>query len=186
MDGGVLRLQVEKLKDEESVLEIAEKAAEFPALRELQEQGQCRFTRDISGRLRVFRAGDYVEVQGAVATSVVFACSRCLEDVEIPLEVEVDLTFVPHSEDADREEEKEVELEAEDLGLIPYHDDEIDLHQALQEQVVMALPLRPLCNDGCKGLCPRCGANRNVEDCDCTAPIMNNKFATLKDFKVDR
>ncbi len=186
MDGGVLRLQAEKLKDEELALDVAEKAEEFPALHELQEQGQCRFTRDISGRLRAFRAGDYVEVQGTVATSVIFACSRCLEDVEILLEVEVDLTFVPHSEDEDREEEEEVELEAEDLGLISYHDDEIDLHHALQEQVVMALPLRPLCKEECKGLCPRCGANRNVEDCDCAAPIMNSKFAALKDFKVDR
>ncbi len=50
----------------------------------------------------------------------------------------------------------------------------------------MALPLRPLCKEECKGLCPRCGANRNVEDCDCAAPIMNSKFAALKDFKVDR
>jgi uncharacterized protein len=187
MDGGVLRLQVEKLKDDELVLDVAEKAEEFPALAELQDQGQCRFARDLRGRLRAFRAGEYVEVQGGIATSAIFVCSRCLEDVEVPLEIEVDLTFAPHSEDEGLEEdEEEVELEAQDLGLIPYHGDEIDLHQALQEQVVMALPLRPLCSEGCKGLCPRCGANRNVEDCDCPAPIMNNKFAALKDFKVDR
>ncbi|MGE4345035.1 MAG: DUF177 domain-containing protein [Geoalkalibacter sp.] len=182
-----MRLQVEKLKDDELVLDVAEKAEEFPALAELQDQGQCRFARDLRGRLRAFRAGEYVEVQGGIATSAIFVCSRCLEDVELPLEIEVDLTFAPHSEDEGLEEdEEEVELEAQDLGLIPYHGDEIDLHQALQEQVVMALPLRPLCSKGCKGLCPRCGANRNVEDCDCPAPIMNNKFAALKDFKVDR
>ncbi len=182
----MLRLQVEKLKDEELILDIAEKAEEFPALHDLEEQGQCRFTQGVTGRLRTFRAGEYIEVQGAVATRVIFACSRCLEDVEVPLEVEVALTFVPYSEEEDREEGEEVELEAEDLGLIPYCGDEIDLNQALQEQVVMALPLRPLCKDDCKGLCPRCGINRNVQDCDCTAPVMNNKFAALKDFKVDR
>lgn len=186
MDGGTLRLQVEKLKDEEVVLEVAEKAEKFPALLDLQEQGQVRFDEPVRGMLRAFRADDYIEVQGRIETRAQMPCSRCLEKAVVPIAVDIALTFTPRAAESDHEPEEEVELQAEDLGLISFDGDEIDLHEALQEQIIMALPLRPLCNEKCQGLCPRCGVNRNLEDCECSSPVLNNKFAALKDFKPDR
>jgi uncharacterized protein len=79
-----------------------------------------------------------------------------------------------------------IELSAEEGGLIIFAGREIDLKEALQEQVVMSIPMRPLCAETCKGLCSRCGANLNDGDCGCRQNSFNIKFAALKDLKLNQ
>jgi uncharacterized protein len=92
-------------------------------------------------------------------------CSRCL----IPVEVDFDLTM--------REvfEEDPIEEETYPLGR-----DEIDLEQPLRDVVVPELPLVPLCDEGCQGLCPSCGGNRNEEPCECDDVPRDPRWENLR------
>jgi uncharacterized protein len=82
--------------------------------------------------------------------------------------------------------EEEVELRVEDIGLIYFRGEEINLRDGIQEQVVMAFPLRFLCTEACKGLCTQCGADLNQGDCGCKVEPTTNKFAALKDLKLNK
>jgi uncharacterized protein len=75
---------------------------------------------------------------------------------------------------------QEVELTADRIGLVFFRGDEIDFKDAVQEQVVLALPYKPLCRETCRGLCPRCGADLNTETCSCTSEPAASPFAVLK------
>jgi uncharacterized protein len=83
-------------------------------------------------------------------------------------------------------EPQEVELSAEDMGIVYFQGEKINLKDAIQEQVVMEFPLRPLCKPDCKGLCPRCGADMNEDPCDCDQRPPPGKFAALKNLKLEK
>jgi len=136
-------------------------------------------------RLRAVKIGSIVEVEGELQTSLQLCCSRCLKEFPLPLEARFEVAF--DRDDGSllvADEEEGLELSGEELGLSTYSGDEIDLHETLDEQILLALPAQPLCGQGCKGLCPRCGADLNDSPCQCSAEIFNSKFAGLKDFKV--
>jgi uncharacterized protein len=87
-----------------------------------------------------------------------------VEPVEIPLEAEFDLIFRPAGADAEATERSITAPETE-IGY--YLGDSLLLEDVLREQVLLSLPVRTLCKPDCKGLCPRCGANRNNQACTC-------------------
>jgi len=91
-------------------------------------------------------------------------CARCVEPVEIPLQADFDLIFRPAGADQDPPERSITAPETE-IGY--YQEDSLALEDVLREQVLLSLPVRTLCNEDCKGLCPRCGANRNNQPCKC-------------------
>jgi uncharacterized protein len=84
--------------------------------------------------------------------------------VEIPLAAEFDLIFRPTSADSDAPERSITAPETE-IGY--YQKDSLSLEDVLREQVLLSLPVRTLCKPDCKGLCPRCGENRNSQPCSC-------------------
>jgi len=144
-------------------------------------------------------------LKGRLTTTLELACSRCLEPFEIPVDAALDLTFVPAVEPAKpaaetaaparakktpRHGHEDVELDGtevadDDLGLSEYSGDEIDLGQMMREQFYLALPMKPLCQQDCKGLCPVCGKNRNRETCSCESTWVDPRFEVLKNFKKD-
>ena len=79
----------------------------------------------------------------------------------------------------------DVELSSDDLETAVYCGSTIDLAGIILEQLVVNLPIKPLCSDGCKGLCPKCGANRNTETCGCVDDDVDPRFEILKKLKVD-
>jgi uncharacterized protein len=91
-------------------------------------------------------------------------CARCVEPVEIPLSSEFDLIFRPAGADSDAPERSITAPETE-IGY--YQKDSLSLEDVLREQVLLSLPVRTLCKPDCKGLCPRCGLNRNLQACSC-------------------
>jgi uncharacterized protein len=95
-------------------------------------------------------------------------CARCVEPVEQRLEGDFDLLFRPGGVDAVGSEHAISTSETE-IGY--YENSSLALEDVLREQVLLALPPRTLCQPDCKGLCPRCGENRNLTACSCdTAP----------------
>jgi uncharacterized protein len=91
-------------------------------------------------------------------------CARCVEPVEIPIASDFDLIFRPVEADSEATERSITAPETE-IGY--YQRDSLLLEDVLREQVLLSLPVRTLCKTDCKGLCPRCGQNRNSQDCSC-------------------
>ena len=75
--------------------------------------------------------------------------------------------------------EPEIELEKDELGVLVIEGDHLDTEPLIAEQVLLELPMKPLCGPECRGLCPRCGADRNlVPDC-CEEPAGDERFEAL-------
>jgi uncharacterized protein len=182
-----LLIHIDEIKNEGLVLDFEESAQIFPILQEMVAGGECLFLEGIRIHLRALKVHEMIEVEGRIATLVRFSCSRCLKDFDLPVEEPFALTFTRELPEVQEETEAEgAELTAEDMGLILFHGDEIDLTEEIQQQVIMALPVRPLCSESCKGLCPRCGADLNEGECGCGREDFNIKFSALKDFKVKK
>jgi DUF177 domain-containing protein len=118
-----------------------------------------------------------VRIVGRLRTTLELPCSRCLEGSPVPLEAVFDLLYLPALEAPDDEE---VEVAEEDINTAFYRDGVIDLGELVHEQLYLALPMKPLCRDDCKGLCPVCGANRNQTPCACNVRWEDPRLAGLK------
>jgi uncharacterized protein len=105
-----------------------------------------------------------IRLKGQFAGTFEVPCARCIEPVEIPLAAEFDLIFRPVGADTEGPERSITASETE-IGY--YQGDSLSLEDVLREQVLLSLPARTLCKPDCKGLCPRCGANRNLQPCNC-------------------
>jgi len=105
-----------------------------------------------------------IRLRGKFAGKFEVPCARCVEPVEIPIESEFDLIFRPVVADS---EPTERSITAPETEIGYYQKDSLLLEDVLREQVLLSLPVRTLCKPDCKGLCPRCGQNRNSQDCSC-------------------
>lgn len=182
-------ISVDEIKEEGLLLESEEPLTAFPVLGEIAQSGCCQFVDPVSVKVRVYLAHEMVEVEGHASVRVNFTCGRCLQEFEQAIGSDFVLTYcheLPHVEITDDGDDEGAELSAEDMGLILFDGDEIDLSESIQEQLVMALPNSPVCKEECKGLCPQCGVDLNTGVCDCPSQDINLKMAALKDFKVKK
>lgn len=118
-----------------------------------------------------------VRIVGHASTRLELACSRCLDGYEVPADARFDLLYLPAVESHGDEE---VEVREEDINTAFYKEGIIDLAELLHEQLYLMLPMKPLCRDDCQGICPVCGANRNVTTCACETRWEDPRFAGLK------
>lgn len=128
--------------------------------------------------------GATVVLEAKVTSSMEVVCGRCLEPYVVPVDADVETRFVPPAEFA----EVTAETAARDgalkhFGLAEYHGEAIDLGEVVREQLYLALPMKPLCSEACKGLCPVCGANRNRETCACQNEWVDPRMAALAEWK---
>lgn len=122
-----------------------------------------------------------IVIEGSFTARVTANCSRCLEVTDFPVESAFRYTLVP----AESKLKDEQELSAEDLEFIFYEDDVIDLDAMLFEQIMLHIPMRVLCRDACKGLCPLCGTDLNTGICHCRPEIVDERLAVLKKLKKE-
>jgi uncharacterized protein len=143
--------------------------------------GVCDYTFTVPAAVRVeyYRAGQELFFHGHITGNVVGQCARCVEKYDFMLEKDFSIVLVPK-----RELKTEAELEEEDLDLSFYAGEEIDLSPLVREQLILALPTRPLCREGCRGLCPHCGVNLNMHKCSCTTAAGDPRLAVLHNLKV--
>jgi uncharacterized protein len=120
---------------------------------------------------------DTFRVSGRAVTRLELSCSRCIEPFEVPVEAEFDLQYLPQTEN---QGEDERELTDEDLGTAFYRDGTLDIAELLREQFQLALPMKPLCDAACRGLCAECGASLNGADCGCAPKWEDPRLAPLK------
>ena len=117
----------------------------------------------LAGSFRRSR-GDVV-FRGTIEATVSLACSRCAAPVTLPVSGSCHRIYRkgPIGRPA-----SEREIDEEDLALTPFDGFRIELAEIAREQIYLLAPLKPLCRESCAGLCPRCGANRNLVSCECT------------------
>ena len=120
---------------------------------------------------------DKFRLAGTVRTELELSCSRCLEPFRTAVNTPFDLRYLPATEMAVDEER---EVQEDDFETSYYRDDQIDLNELLREQFYLALPMKPLCAEECKGLCPQCGTNLNTGTCGCTPAWEDPRLAPLK------
>jgi uncharacterized protein len=180
-----MQIHLDQLTDKELKLEFEEKPESFPVLAEMIKEGGCGFSVPINTRLRIFRISEIIEVEGFFETAVHLACGRCLAEFETQLTSRFALTYTPeYHGNIDDLSRDEIELSPEDAGMITFNGDRIDLREGIQEQIIMALPVRPLCRENCKGMCAKCGANLNKRDCGCHHATPDGQFSALKKLKL--
>jgi uncharacterized protein len=141
-----------------------------------------RIAAPVSLGFEIFKDKDQFRLVGEVKTVLELPCSRCLDPFTLPVDQSFDLRYQPHSRNTG---EGEREIEEDDLTTAFYADEAIDLGELMREQFYLGLPMKPLCRDECKGLCPQCGANLNTTTCDCKRDWEDPRFAALKTLKKD-
>ena len=140
-----------------------------------------RVVAPVSLAFDIFKDNAQFHLTGRVQTSLELPCSRCLEPLTVPVDLPFDLRYQPHTANAG---EGEREIEEDDLSTAFYENDEIDLGQLMREQFYLALPMKPLCSEACRGLCPVCGTNLNRGACDCKRDWDDPRLAPLRELRT--
>jgi len=144
---------------------------------QLPGEEDFRIAAPVSLAFDIFKDKQEFRLVGRVQTTLELPCSRCLEPFTLPVDQTFDLRYQPRVQNTG---EGEREIEEDDLTTAFYENDEIDLGQLMREQFYLALPMKPLCTDDCKGLCPVCGTNLNRGSCDCKREWEDPRMAALR------
>ena len=183
----MMRIRAEEgLKESSLALEFNQKSEVFPGVQKGNPHGECEFTAPSAVRLKAARIGEMVEVKGNLETTLRLTCGRCLTEFVGPLATDFAITYVrrctacPPTARRQKSGSRPRTLASSAFG------DEIDLTEGIQEQVVLCLPLRPLCREDCKGLCAACGADLNVGECNCRRQHPTGPFAALRHLRLGK
>jgi uncharacterized protein len=131
----------------------------------------------VAARLRIEKVGNDVVVKGNLRADIKLQCSRCLKEFCSELSVPVDVVYHPVEE---LKGEDKHEVRAEELNTDFYSGEEMDILALMEEQIVLNLPMKPLCAELCKGICPKCGIDLNVKSCTCNARVIDSRLEVLK------
>jgi uncharacterized protein len=123
---------------------------------------------------------EYV-VDGKVQFTADFTCARCVEPYPIANTSTFHVRFRPRPAALDSEE---IEITApEELDVEFYTERDMPLRDLALEQVQLSIPMKPLCDENCLGLCPQCGANRNREECRCEEKAVDGRWGALAEIR---
>ena len=111
-----------------------------------------------------------VLVSGTVTGTTSCSCARCLTEFSGDIDVEVRELFTT--------------APAENEDGYPIDDGEIDLEPCVRDAILLSTPFAPLCKEDCLGLCPRCGGDRNLDECSC-GPEVDERWAALSSLKLE-
>lgn len=121
----------------------------------------------------VYNTGDGIYLDGMLFYRYKDSCARCLTEVEGEIETEISGRIL---------EDEESKLEESDEKLIAYNKDEIFLEEIIADAVLLSMPMRILCGEDCKGICPKCGKDLNREKCECEDDDIDPRLAELRNF----
>lgn len=128
------------------------------------------------------REGRGVELIARLDARLEVACSRCLEAFTFDVNVDVKRILIAEPADGD-ETTPRVPVDDDDEETLRVPGGRALLEDVAAEQIYLSLPLKPVCSTACKGLCPQCGANRNIGTCGCRSEDIDPRLAPLLEFK---
>jgi uncharacterized protein len=174
----ISQLELHPLEFEEefqpSAIDLGDEARQ---LTPLKTSGRADVVEEHHGKHLVVKD---LRLRGNLSVGLELPCARCLDPVKQDVQREFELLYRPLGVDAGRDEISVTDAEAE-IGY--YQDNGVLLEDVLREQVLLALPLKVTCGADCRGLCPHCGKNLNQEQCSCSAPVEDPRWAALKDIR---
>ncbi len=150
--------------------------------------GECedvRCAEPATGVVAFTNTGRVIVARGSFGTTIELDCSRCLEPFALPVKVKIDeqlpisnlQALMAGYEDDDVEEEEPEPL---------FEHNVFDLSEYIRQMILVESPIRPLCGDNCKGLCPTCGRNLNEGSCDCPPAVHDSPFGVLAEMLADK
>lgn len=136
------------------------------------------FSRPVSVDVTLDKQGSQMLLRATVSTEASFLCDRCLSDFSGPLAQEYHMYYVSDPEETERFDQAEVQVLSPSLSAI-------DIAEDVRQTLLLAVPLKLLCSETCRGLCPTCGVNRNVASCDCDARLPDSRWDALRKLNND-
>ena len=181
--GMFISLQYLKLHD--NVMEFNEEfqpgtidlGSEATQVGPLRTEGRATLIPEHNGRHQVLQD---IRVVGKLSTKLEIPCARCLEAVPYDVNRPFELLYRPQSVNIGPEER---EMQDKDAEVAFYEGDGVELADLTREQVLLALPIKTVCREACKGLCPQCGKNFNYGECHCEPVAGDPRWDALKDLR---
>jgi len=147
------------------------------------EDSDIAFLSPIEYELTVQKSGDNIWLRGPVRANLSLACARCLEQFDFSVASRLDIELLPRQE---APAAAELELTTDEMNVYYFEGEEIDIDPYVFEEIMLNLPVKALCSEGCKGICPVCGKNLNVDECRCERTGSTAMGEKLKAFLKDR
>lgn len=141
-------------------------------------QDETRFSHPVVVDGSLSAAGGKWVVQARVATRATYECSRCLTIFEE--EIVGDMAVLYEKSAGAPPDEADALAVSGDIVLLPLDAGEIDISDRVEEAIVLAIPMKPLCREDCRGLCPKCGIDLNQDRCNCTAEEVDTRWVALR------
>src|SRR5687768_189299 len=142
--------------------------------------GSVTLTSDLRTVGSVVKHAAQIDVTGRIEGTAEIECTRCLGAIPQKLDIEFAVSFVaPEHFAAD----KEREVAVDDLDTDILEDERLDLKEVVREQILLNLPEQMFCRPDCKGLCPKCGGDRNLIDCKCDQDETDPRWEALKNLR---
>jgi len=146
----------------------------------LPDEDEMHFVAPARGELTVINTGRMLLLTGHVRAEAEVACSRCLRPMRLTVNAELEEEFAtrpagPHGQVMAIEDEEPIARVIEEDSF------DLDLTELLRQNVLVAMPLQPICSEGCRGLCPHCGQDLNVGDCGCREREPESPFSALRE-----
>jgi len=127
---------------------------------------------DVRLELDLDRTGTILVARGIVSAESVMTCSRCLESFRVGMSPRFEIVIQMGNE--------KQQVEDEEAPPVDFMDDGVSFAASVRESLILAVPMKPLCDDGCSGLCQNCGANLNLSSCDCPQEPADPRWDGLK------
>lgn len=125
----------------------------------------------------IVKDAEAISVAGDIKAILMLECSRCLKRFTITINPHFAVDYVPIPEYT---EDAEVELKGADMEVGFYRGDTLELDELINEQIVLSIPMKSLCSQSCKGICPVCAQDMNIKECGCREKKINPQFEVLK------
>jgi uncharacterized protein len=138
---------------------------------------------EVEVSVKASKFGERVLIDGRAKTTATQGCSRCLKNFSSPVDITFNTEYITCREAVG---EGEKELTMEELDVSTYVNDQIDITEVVREHILLSLPMKPLCNTKCKGICPHCGKNLNEGICKCSSNHIDPRLEPLKKLKIKK
>jgi uncharacterized protein len=177
-----MRVRVDEIPDSGRLLHLHWGEDRFQHFLPPDDPLTIHFQRPVIVDLELENRPDHIRVQGSIRAEFRLVCHRCLESYPWRLEQPVDVILVQPKKSEDQDDQ-DSDRNEEELDYEFFDGEEIDVDLMIAGQIFLALPLKALCSEECKGICPRCGANLNLEPCRCAGKQVESPFAALQAIK---
>lgn len=136
---------------------------------DIRQYGDIVLNAPVSMKATLTNSGGILKLDGRLKTHFTGKCSKCLKNVENDLDLKISETIVNGKT-------------SDDIEAYTYEGKLVDLDRIIKDNIILSLPMKLLCQQNCKGICPVCGCDRNVKSCDCSQEDINPQMEALKKF----